>query len=385
MREAAIHIVSKLRGAGHTAYLAGGCVRDRLMGLAPKDYDVATSATPQQARKLFRRSRSVGESFGVVLVQVGRHGIEVATFRAEWGYHDGRRPDHVIFTDAEHDAQRRDFTINGLFEDPIEGKVIDYVGGQEDLRARVIRAIGDPDERFAEDYLRMLRAVRFAARFDFPIEPQTAEAIRRHAPKLGRISRERIGMEMRAMMSAEAVRWMRQLHLDGPVLEEESRDDPAAALEALDPDADYPTKLAAWLTDRGGDDGRWRRTLNLSNDEHDALRGAVRVMEAAKGWGRMNVAQRKRLLAEEHWPRGQLLLAAVAPALADRIEQEAMPLLAEGVAPPPLVSGDDLRAMGMPAGPRIGTLLHEVYDAQLGGEVADREAALQWVRARINR
>ncbi len=258
-RDAAVKIVGMLQEAGYVAYLAGGCVRDALLGYHPKDYDVATDAKPDAVRGLFPKSRYVGEAFGVVQVRVPgyrHHPVEVATFRTEWGYQDGRRPTSVHFTDAQHDAQRRDFTINGLFEDPLaEGddqRIIDFVGGQRDLRAGVVRAIGDPAQRFDEDYLRMLRAVRFATRLGFEIEPATADAIRPLAPKLAAISRERIGQELRWMLTpsrvlapqrmpgatggersgsgplrggadpraARAIGLIQDLHLDGPTLDE---------------------------------------------------------------------------------------------------------------------------------------------------------------------
>ena len=186
---AAEQVVRRLQQAGYTAYFAGGCVRDMRLGIEPVDYDVATEARPPQVVELFRHSRLVGEAFGVVLVRLMGCDVEVATFR------DGRRPDHVDFSDARHDAHRRDFTVNGMFYDPLADRLIDYVGGQEDLRRRVIRCIGEPAQRFDEDYLRMLRAVRFAARLGWPIDPATAQAIADHAPRLARISRERIGME----------------------------------------------------------------------------------------------------------------------------------------------------------------------------------------------
>src|SRR5688572_4921449 len=176
-RAFALEIVEKLRAAGFEALWAGGCVRDELLGLTPKDYDVATSAMPDQIRDVFGRRRTlpIGAAFGVITVLGPRAAgqVEVATFRTDAAYSDGRRPDSVTFTDAEHDAQRRDFTINGLFYDPIEGKVVDFVGGQEDLKRGTIRAIGDPRLRIAEDKLRMLRAVRFAATFNFAIDPDT--------------------------------------------------------------------------------------------------------------------------------------------------------------------------------------------------------------------
>src|SRR5438067_13328797 len=163
-------VLRGLREAGHVAYFAGGCVRDVLLGLEPKDYDVATDAHPQKVRSLFRSTAAVGQAFGVILVRLGKSVVEVATFRSDGRYVDGRRPEDVRFTTAEEDAKRRDFTINGLFFDPLEDRVIDYVGGQEDLTARRLRAIGDPWQRFEEDHLRLLRAVRFAARFDLEIE-----------------------------------------------------------------------------------------------------------------------------------------------------------------------------------------------------------------------
>src|SRR5687768_12609710 len=176
----ALAVVNRLREAGHLAYFAGGCVRDALLGLEPKDYDVATDAPPDRVRELFPRTQAVGAAFGVILVRQGRSQIEVATFRSEGKYLDGRRPENVTFTTAEEDAKRRDFTINGMFYDPVADKVIDFVGGRQDAPDRVLRAIGNPDERFAEDHLRLLRAIRFAARFGMTIEPATHDAIARN-------------------------------------------------------------------------------------------------------------------------------------------------------------------------------------------------------------
>src|SRR5689334_8290213 len=201
---AAEKIVRKLRERGHVAYFAGGCVRDQIMGREPSDFDVATDAPPGEVTKLFRRAKLVGQAFGVVRVGVDRAWIEVATFRREWGYADHRHPDHVQYTDAEHDARRRDFTINGLFYDPIDHRVIDFVEGQADIDRKVLRAIGEPRHRFEEDYLRMLRAVRFAARLGFTLDGPTADAIREFAPKLRGISRERIGQEVQLMLEHPA-------------------------------------------------------------------------------------------------------------------------------------------------------------------------------------
>src|SRR5262245_33352992 len=204
-REFALEIAQKLRTAGFEALWAGGCVRDQLLGITPKDSDVATSAKPDEIRDLFGRRRTlpIGASFGVIMVLGPRDAgqIEVATFRKDAAYSDGRHPDAVTFSDAEHDAQRRDFTINGLFFDPLAEQVIDYVGGQEDLSRRVIRAIGDPLARIAEDKLRMLRAVRFASRFDFTIEGGTLAAIKQQARELVIVSAERVAAEMRLILT----------------------------------------------------------------------------------------------------------------------------------------------------------------------------------------
>jgi poly(A) polymerase len=228
-RDFAIDVVRRLRDAGHEALWAGGCVRDELLGLTPQDYDVATSALPEQVRRLFRRTIAVGMSFGVIEVLGPRSTgellkVQVATFRSDVSYSDGRHPDAVVFSSAREDALRRDFTINGMFFDPLENRLIDYVGGQEDLRARVLRAIGDPAQRFAEDKLRMLRAVRMATRFELDIEPATAGAIRAMAPQISVVSTERIADELRKLLidprRARGMRLFMDLGLAQPILPE---------------------------------------------------------------------------------------------------------------------------------------------------------------------
>ena len=196
LRATAVEIVRRLQTAGFSAFWVGGCVRDFLLGREPQDYDIATSARPEQVEKLFKRTVAVGRKFGVMVVLENGHQFQVATFRAEADYRDGRHPEQVTFGDAEADAQRRDFTVNGLFYDPIAEKIHDWVGGEKDLRAKIIRTIGVPEERFAEDHLRLLRAVRFAAQLGFEIEPQTFAAIKRLAPKIELISAERIRDEL---------------------------------------------------------------------------------------------------------------------------------------------------------------------------------------------
>src|SRR5471032_3038709 len=189
-------IVACLQHAGFAAFWVGGCVRDFLLGREPDDFDIATDAKPEQVEKLFKRTVAVGRKFGVMIVVEGGQQFQVATFRAEGDYQDGRRPEKIVFANAEADASRRDFTVNGLFYDPLTKKIHDWVGGEKDLRAKIIRTIGKPEERFGEDHLRMLRAVRSAARLGFEIEPKTFAAIKKFEPKIKLISAERVRDEL---------------------------------------------------------------------------------------------------------------------------------------------------------------------------------------------
>lgn len=406
-REAAVGIVRTLRAAGHEAYLAGGCVRDELLGLSPNDYDVATDATPDQVAALFKRTRAVGKVFGVILVTVSGVTVEVTTFRREHGYSDRRRPDAVTFADAESDARRRDFTINALYIDPlappsvvvgveVRGRVIDLVGGLEDLSRRVIRAVGDPEARLSEDNLRALRAVRFAARLGFTIEAGTAEAIRRHAAALAGVSRERIGEEMRMLMEnanrAAGVGLIHALGLDAPVLDEPGMEVcPLTILQSLPEQATFAVSLAAWALDRGEDPARgaditrrWRRALCLSNDECDHLAGILASFSLIESrWDSLGVAGKKRAASGRHFIHAITLIRARDPIKGREVGEE-VGRLAEtfgGLAPAPLVTGDDLVAAGIRPGPGFGKWLDALYDAQLEGKVADREQALALARA----
>lgn len=414
-REVATRIVRVLRDAGHIAYFAGGCVRDALLGLHPTDFDVATDATPNTVRGLFKSTDAVGASFGVILVHertpAGRVTVEVATFRSDGPYSDARRPDAVKFSDPPSDAARRDFTINALFLDPLAAPrpdggptIIDFVNGQADLMAGVIRAVGDPEQRLAEDHLRALRAVRFAARLGFLIDAGTAAAITRHASELRGVSRERIGEELRRMLEhqrrAEACVLLQQLGLDGPVLAEAGR--PAAALPlltGLSGPTDPMLALAAWVLDREsaaamglGDHGvndaarRLRGALCLSNEESAALAGLLTTHQRVlRAWGSASVAQRKRLAAS-HLFAGALRLVAVAhPDLAGSVRIDVSGLAADGIgiSPEPVLTGDDLIAAGFQPGPMFRRILEGVYDAQLEGRVRDRLAALE-LAGRLN-
>ncbi len=399
-RDHAIGLVKLLRQAGFESYFAGGCVRDTLLGLPPKDYDIATCATPDEAARLLPRCRMVGKAFGVVLSQPVRGiAVEVATFRTDGAYSDGRRPDSVVFTDAKGDAQRRDFTINGLFADPLcpapdgSDQVIDFVGGVADLKAGILRAIGDPAARFGEDYLRLLRAVRFASRLDFQIEAQTLAALQKFAPKLAEIAKERIGDEVRRALSgprfAKAARLLEETNLSTPALTL-----PAGTpftpvrLATLSPQAAYPTRLAAWLLDRGHAlDGatlaQVRLGLNLTNDERDALAALPPLLARAGGWAPLGIAAQKRLLAENAWGQAHLLLAAdpATAGLAKTIAQRAEQLAQDGIGihPAPFLNGGSLLALGLAPGPRFKQLLDDAYDLQLTGELKTRSEAETWV------
>ncbi|MEM7228269.1 MAG: CCA tRNA nucleotidyltransferase [Planctomycetota bacterium] len=401
-RDTAVRVVQTLNDAGHTAYFAGGCVRDRLMGNAPKDYDVATSARPEDVRQLFRNVHNVGEAFGVMLVRENGHIIEVASFRTDGIYCDGRRPENITFSSAEEDAARRDFTINGLFEDPLTDQVIDYVGGRDDLEARTIRAIGNAHMRFREDHLRMLRAVRFAARFSFSLDADTADAIRAGRLSLDGVSRERIGQELRMMMldsnRAVAAWELQYLGLDAVVLHEENLTVAPTRLGRLPDDIEYATALVAWILDRHATDfedevdlvrrldiqsivAQWTRALMLSNAERDAVRLLLQTYRAVlDDWSTLGVAARKRLAAIPAFQDTLVILQTVErQQFVDR-RREVVELARTGLNPDPLVTGDDLVDVGMTPGPDFGRILEAVYDAQLEGSIHDRDGAIALAR-----
>ena len=387
-REAAARIAGTLSKAGFVAYFAGGCVRDRVLGIEPSDYDVATDATPEQIAGVFPSSRGVGEAFGVMLVRMGGQTIEVATFRSEGGYVDGRRPTEVRFTNAKEDAQRRDFTINGLFEDPATGEVIDYVQGKADIAARRLRAIGDPDARFREDRLRTLRAARFAARFSMAVDPATADAARRYAPDLAGVSRERVGQELRKMLAhptrAAGVALVEQWSLDAPALAERHSEGALARVRALAAHATFAESLAAWRLDRLAREGApspgdWTAALVLSNREAMDMEETLSLVRwIRESWPGARTSARKRRAARAAFGAALAIRSAEDPAGAEEVSACVDSLRAEpgGLAPAPFISGDDLIAAGLAAGPRFRELLERAYDRQLEREVRSREEAL---------
>lgn len=414
LRDDALAVLTRLREGGHVAYFAGGCVRDELLGLTPKDYDVATDAPPDRVRKLFQNTQPVGAAFGVILVRHRKSVVEVATFRTDGKYVDGRRPEAVTFTTAEEDAKRRDFTINGLFLDPVENRVIDYVGGQEDLKNRMLRAIGNPDDRFREDYLRLLRAIRFAARFDLQIEETTARAMRNREMSLQAISPERIAEELRAMLTpptrTRAWALLRRYKFLRPIFwQVHHRQELGAGhgtsgiFEETAPQRVIPFGLAlaaaslAYLWPRaGGTDVRelcdkasvkrishgMRRNLRISNEEINVLEGSL------SGAGLMlqdefpGMAALKRFLARPTAPLTRDLLGALSRAgfhreRIERLRSQLAELEKTDFAPAPLVTGDDLTDAGLAPGPRFKVALDHSYDAQLEGRITTRRQAIE--------
>jgi poly(A) polymerase len=387
-REAAARIARTLSDEGFTAYFAGGCVRDRVLGIEPADYDVATDATPEQIVRVFPGARGVGEAFGVMLVRIGGRTVEVATFRSEGGYIDGRRPTEVRFTNAREDAARRDFTINGLFEDPVTGEVIDYVHGRDDIAARRLRAIGDPDARFREDRLRTLRAARFAARFSLEVDPGTAGAARRYAADLAGVSRERVGQELRKMLAhptrASGLALVEAWMLDAPALAEPHSTGSLRRVSALPPSASFAESLAAWWLDRLArpnppSAGDWVTALVLSNREAADMHETAAAVEWIRtGWDGAPTSARKRRAARPTFAAAVAIRSAEDPAHAGDVWRCVEALRAEpgGLEPAPLLSGDDLIAAGLSPGPHFRELLERAYDRQLEGQVRSREEAL---------
>lgn len=395
-RRFAEEVVRRLRGAGFEAYWAGGCVRDQFLDRVPNDYDVATNAVPRQVRELFghRRTLAIGAAFGVIAVLGRREAgtVEVTTFRQDAAYSDGRHPDSVTFSSAEEDASRRDFTINGLFYDPVDQRVIDFVGGQKDLAAGRIRAIGCARDRFTEDKLRMLRAVRFAATFAFTLDDECRTAIARMASEIHAVSPERIAMEMRRLLAdarrASGVQLLVETGLAAHVLpeivpcgpsEREQFDETLDVLGRLGDDCGFPLALATVLAptvDAAGARSvcrRWR----LSNKETGRIGWLVEQRDALAAAPTMRWSLLQPLLVAEG--SADLLMMIEARQPGDAAAAHCRRLLdrpREELDPPPLVTGDDLQALGIPAGPDYKVLLDRLRVAQLDGEIHDRREAL---------
>ncbi len=433
MEETALSVVRELREAGHEALFAGGCVRDRLRGVEPKDYDIATSAHPAEIARLFPRAEPIGAHFGVMMVRRGGHSFEIATFREDGAYLDGRHPSSVVFSTAEADARRRDFTVNGMFYDPVGERVVDYVGGSEDLAAGRIRAIGEPRDRFREDYLRLLRAVRFAVALGFEIEPATWQAIRETAPRIVEISPERIREELdRIWLSPNRVRGF-DLLVGSGLIEAVIPEIPALrgceqppqfhpegdvfvhtrlVLSHLPPDAGLPLVLAALLHDIGKPatfsldpaEGRIRfhghdkvgaemaesilRRLRYSNAVVDAVVSAVGHHMQFIGVQQMRTSKLKRFMARPGFDDELALHRADCLGSNGQLGNHEFLLQKqrefENAPLPPqwFVNGGDLVARGWKPGPGLGAALAEAHDMQLEGVFASREEALAWLEQR---
>jgi poly(A) polymerase len=428
-RDFAVDVVRRLREAGFHALWAGGCVRDQILGLTPKDYDVASDARPEEVQKLFRRTIAVGASFGVVEV-LGPPPlrVQVATFRSDVSYSDGRHPDAVVFASAREDALRRDFTINGMFYDPLENQVIDYVGGQEDLKTRLLRAIGDPKERFAEDKLRLLRAVRFATQFDLAFDADTDAAVRAMAGQISVVSAERIAEELRRLLVDSHRRRGMVLFMDLglaaaiiPELLEMTGvlqgppDAPTGdlwehvlrVLDLLGPAPSFSLAMGALLHDVGK-----RRTMGRTPDrytfyyhEHVGRSLANKICLRLK----LTNVERERIewLVEKHqflcdarqMRQSKLKMIFVHPGIrellalhradarasgrsedhVDFCEQKLREWSIKDLDPPPLITGDDLLRHGLEPGPHFKTLLDAVREAQLEGTITTSEEAMALV------
>ena len=449
-KQHATEIVRTLRVHGHQAYLAGGCVRDLLLGREPSDYDVATDASPQQVMNIFPQTFAVGAQFGVVLVPDNEDGetgtlarqgphspadrkstvVEVATFRSDIGYSDGRHPDEVRFSkDPREDVQRRDFTINGMVLDPVTGEVLDYVGGRADLTAGIVRAIGDPERRFAEDKLRMLRAVRFAARFEYTIDAATFAAIQNLAAQIHQVSRERMREELTKMLTegraSRAFQLLDESKLLPQVLPEISAMKGVEQPPQFHPEGDVfvhtlllleklpagCSKTLAWgallhdvgkpptfriAPDRIRFDGHVEvgvkmaaeicRRLRFSNDETDQILALVANHMRFADVERMKQSTLKKFLRldgfDEHLELHRIDCLSSNGQLAsyDYARQQLQSLPPEAIRPTPLITGRDLIEAGYEPGPRFKEVLAAVEDAQLEGRLTSREAAMEYVR-----
>src|SRR5882724_11970616 len=424
-------VIVKLRAAGHQAYLVGGCVRDLLLGVQPKDFDVATDARPDRIMDLFPRSGQVGAHFGVVLVRDYFEQVEVATFRSDHEYLDGRHPEHVRFeTDARQDVLRRDFTINGLMMDPDSGQVLDFVDGRGDLERRVVRAIGDPGARFQEDHLRLLRAIRFAARLGFEIEPATFEAIQRDHALILNVSCERVRDELvRILTEGGARRGFEMLdesgmladllpevaamkgvaqppeyHPEGDVwahtlllLEQLKEPSATLAMGALLHDVGKPPTFR--VADRIRFDGHVEKgvemaeailaRLRFSNDQVRQATALVGNHMRFKDAPQMRESTLKRFLRLENFPEHlelHRLDCVSSHGYLDNyqlVKEKMQALPPAELKPPPLITGNDLIAAGYRPGPAFSRILAAVEDAQLESKIRSREEAMALVRAQF--
>ncbi len=422
----ALQVLQKLQSSGFESYFAGGCVRDHLLGQIPKDFDIATAATPDQMKSLFPKTIPLGERFGTVGVLIGETVYQATTFRQDHNYEDGRHPQSVEFSNAKEDALRRDFTINGLFADPVQALILDYVGGIEDLAKKTLRAIGDPKKRFEEDALRLLRAVRFSARFQFEIESKTKEAIQALAPTVLRVSAERIRDELNRILSegpaSAGFRLLDEMKLLEVILPEISAMKGVEQPLPYHPEGDVfvhtlmvldriePRTLillwAALLHDVGkpptfeiSDRIRFNRhdalgakmtesilhRLHFSNQEIERVVALVREHLRIADLPKMRESKRKRFLRdpylEEHLSlhRADCLSSHGKLEIYEYIRKELATLSPEQLSPTRLLRGEDLLALGYRPSPLFRKILDELEEEQLEGRIQSKEQALAWL------
>jgi len=395
-KQAAIKVIRHLQRSGFQALLAGGCVRDMLLGRRAKDHDVATDAQPKDVIRLFNRTLKVGAKFGVVIVLIEGQQVEVATFRTESGYDDGRHPGSVEFTSAAEDAGRRDFTINGMFYDPLEKQVIDHVNGQADLKSRIVRTIGKPTERFGEDYLRMLRAVRFSTQLDFAIESSTWLAVCGNAKKIAKISGERIAMELEGILAGPNRADGASILIDSglanvifPGFAGEQAKSAISVLGQMRRKVDFALAIACFFAGCETEYAvRSCRILKLSRNRNKHIKFLLanrgKLLDES-----MSLADLKKLLAQPYfWDLYELQRAiqkakghgrkSIAALIALRRRINALGDVE--LQPEPLLNGHDLIRLGAVPGPALGQLAEEMYIAQLEGTLHTAEQAGRWAK-----
>ncbi len=431
-KAAAVEIIGKLQKEGHVAYLAGGCVRDMLRGEIPKDYDIATSALPEQITTIFSKTREVGVHFGVVIVIKENQAFDVATFRNDGSYKDGRHPEEVTFSTPEEDTARRDFTINGIFFDPISQKYIDFVNGRSDIEKKVVRAIGDPDLRFQEDHLRLLRAVRFAARFNYEIEEKTWKSIKLNASEISKISKERVRDELTKILLNEnrvlgfdllvdsglmehiipeilqlkGCEQPPQFHPEGDVFVHTRlmlsllKDNPSielvlgVLLHDIGKPATYSFDEAADRIRFNGHDklgaemsNQILRDLKFSNSIIEDVVQMVANHMTFKDVQKMRQSKLKRFISrstfsdEKELHRVDCLGSWGGLDNYDFLNEKMIEFANEPIIPAPLLTGNDLIEFGWAPGPNLGETLNSVQDLQLEGTLNSKEEALEWVKA----
>ena len=431
-KAAAVEIIGKLQEEGHIAYLAGGCVRDMLRGEIPKDYDIATSALPEQITSIFSKTREVGVHFGVVIVIKDNQAFDVATFRNDGSYNDGRHPEDVTFSTPEEDTARRDFTINGIFFDPISQKHIDFVDGRSDIEKKVVRAIGDPDLRFQEDHLRLLRAVRFAARFNYEIEEKTWKSIKLNASGISKISKERVRDELTKILLNEnrvlgfdllvdsglmvhiipEILQLRgceqppQFHPEGDVFVHTRlmlsllKDNPSielvlsVLLHDIGKPSTYSFDEAAGRIRFNGHDklgaemsNQILRDLKFSNSIIEDVVQMVANHMTFKDVQKMRQSKLKRFMSrstfsdEKELHRVDCLGSWGGLDNYDFLNEKMIEFANEPIIPAPLLTGKDLIEFGWAPGPNLGETLNSVQDLQLEGTLNSKEEALEWVKA----